>query len=436
MTPLRARIMAGSKADRRKAARTVASALCAACCLVVAASVAPPAALAGATARHKAAPHPSSAQRKDTGDPRRFMHGIGVADAGNGKRWIFFSSSGIPPRGALASGNWPHDVYVGEWSPGSAHITHVRTFISRPEAQEPVSVAQNDRGDLFVTFEDGWNAPQEVSQRYGVYRRNLKPVKPYPNDVESGGHSGHVAAVGERFVVFYSADWVDGGGVDNLGTGGGVYLKTYDAAGRLLNHVPVAPHSREWWPVIAGSPRNALLVWQKFIEGSTDATLEYAMFDPVTAKLDKLGRLNDAIRYYVYSSAYVPAIDRFIVVTTTADQRGVAMLIAPDGRRTAQRDCLPATVRESGIGVAGPNAYVPTHDGRLLTLALAPAEITVRGAQRSPIPWGTTGIAAFPANDTTMHFVSLTPSGVREADFEPGRETALAGSEAPCSDRR
>ncbi|KWE86407.1 hypothetical protein WL80_21255 [Burkholderia ubonensis] len=435
MMPLRARIMAGSKADRRKAARTIAGALCAACCLVVAASVAPPAALAGATARHKAAPRPS-AQRKDTGDPRRFMHGIGVADAGNGKRWIFFSSSGLPPRGALANGNWPHDVYVGEWSPGSAHITHVRTFISRPEAQEPVSVAQNDRGDLFVTFEDGWNAPQEVSQRYGVYRRDLKPVKPYPNDVESGGHSGHVAAVGERFVVFYSADWVDGGGVDNLGTGGGVYLKTYDAAGRLLNHVPVAPHSREWWPVIAGSPRNALLVWQKFIEGSTDATLEYAMFDPVTAKLDKLGRLNDAIRYYVYSSAYVPAIDRFIVVTTTADQRGVAMLIAPDGRRTALRDCLPATVRESGIAVAGPNAYVPTHDGRLLTLALAPAEITVRGAQRSPIPWGTTGIAAFPANDTTMHFVSLTPSGVREADFEPGWETALAGSEAPCSDRQ
>ncbi|WP_080424952.1 hypothetical protein [Burkholderia ubonensis] len=435
MMPLRARIMAGSKADRRKAVRAVASALCAACCLVVAASVAPPAALAGATARHKAAPRPS-AQRKDTGDPRRFMHGIGVADAGNGKRWIFFSSSGLPPRGALANGNWPHDVYVGEWSPGSARITHVRTFISRPEAQEPVSVAQNDRGDLFVTFEDGWNAPQEVSQRYGVYRRDLKPVKPYPNDVESGGHSGHVAAVGERFVVFYSADWVDGGGVDNLGTGGGVYLKTYDAAGRLLNHVPVAPHSREWWPVIAGSPRNALLVWQKFIEGSTDATLEYAMFDPVTAKLDKLGRLNDAIRYYVYSSAYVPAIDRFVVVTTTADQRGVAMLIAPDGRRTALRDCLPATVRESGIAVAGPNAYVPTHDGRLLTLALAPAEITVRGAQRSPIPWGTTGIAAFPANDTTLHFVSLTPSGVREADFEQGRETALAGSEAPCSDRR
>ena len=53
-----------------------------------------------------------------------------------------------------------------------------------------MSIAQNARGDIFVTFEDGWNAPQEVSQRYGVYRRDLKPIKPYPNDVESGGHSG------------------------------------------------------------------------------------------------------------------------------------------------------------------------------------------------------------------------------------------------------
>ncbi|RQS74479.1 hypothetical protein DID96_06395 [Burkholderia sp. Bp8963] len=435
MTLLPMRRIGGSAASGWKTARSAASAACiAGCiagCLAVASSVASQAALAGTAARHKAAPRPSTRQN-ETGDPRRFMHGVGVADAGNGKRWIFFSSSGIVPRGALANGNWPHDVYVGEWSPGSAHITHVRTFISRPEAQEPVSIAQNDRGDIFVTFEDGWNAPQEVSQRYGVYRRNLKPVKPYPNDVESGGHSGHVATVGERFVVFYSADWVDGGGVDNLGTGGGVYLKTYDAAGRVLNHVSVAPHSREWWPMIAGSSRNALLVWQKYIKGSTDATLEYAMFDPVTAKLEKLGALNDAIQYYVYSAAYVPAIDRFVVVTTAANGRGAAMLIDQEGRRTATLDCLPATVRESGIGVAGASAYVPTHDGRLLTLALAPERIAVRGAQRSPIPWGTTGIVGFPANGTTMHFVSLTPSGAREADFEQGRETELAASDEGC----
>ncbi|AXF23807.1 hypothetical protein CUJ89_25850 [Burkholderia pyrrocinia] len=412
----------------RAAARRIAAALGGACCIVAA----PPSACAGAPAVHTVTVQ-GSPSAQETGDPRRFMHGIGVADASDGKRWVFFSSSGIEPRGAMRNGNWPHDVYVGEWLPGKPHLLHVHTFISRPEAQEPVSIAQNARGDIFVTFEDGWNAPQEVSQRYGVYRRDLKPIKPYPNDVEPGGHSGHVATVGERFVVFYSADWIDGGGVDNLGTGNGVYLKTYDAAGRVLNHVAVAPHRREWWPMIAGSPHNALLVWQKFIEGSTDATLEYAMFDPVTAKLETLGPLNEAIQYYVYSSAYVPAIDRFIVVTTTADDRGVAMLIAPDGRRTATLDCLPASVRESGIGISGTHAYVPTRDGRLLTLALSPADMSVSGVQRSPIPWGATGIAGFPARGATMHFVSLTPSGTREADFEPERETPLPKNEARCS---
>ncbi|VBB13566.1 hypothetical protein [Burkholderia stabilis] len=422
------RIRPARAALRPNAARRVATALGGAWCILST----PPPALAVAPAVHTATVQ-ASPSTQDTGDPRRFMHGIGVADAGNGNRWVFFSSSGIVPRGAMRNGNWPHDVYVGEWRPGKPRLLHVHTFISRPEAQEPVSIAQNARGDIFVTFEDGWNAPQEVSQRYGVYRRDLKPVKPYPNDVEPGGHSGHVATVGERFVVFYSADWIDGGGVDNLGTGNGVYLKTYDAAGRALNHVAVAPHRREWWPVIAGSPRKALLVWQKFIEGSTNATLEYAMFDPVTTKLDKLGPLNDAIRYYVYASAYVPAIDRFLVVTTTADDHGVALLIDADGHRTATLDCLPASVREAGIGIAGTHAYVPTRDGRLLTLALSPAAIAVSGAQRSPIPWGTTGIAGFPARGASMHFVSLTPSGTREADFEPDQETPLPKGDVPCS---
>lgn len=409
-------------------AQCVAAALCGACGIVTAL----PAAFAATPAVHTVTVQAASSSRPAV-DPRSFMHGIGVADAGNGKRWVFFSSSGIVPRGAMRNGNWPHDVYVGEWLPGKPHLLHVHTFISRPEAQEPVSIAQNAHGDIFVTFEDGWNAPQEVSQRYGVYRRDLKPIKPYPNDVESGGHSGHVATAADRFVVFYSTDWIDGGGVDNLGTGNGVYVKTYDAAGRVLNHVAVVPHRREWWPIVAGSPHTALLVWQKYIEGSTDATLEYAMFDPVTARLDMLGTLNDAIQYYVYSSAYVPEIDRFIVVTTTADARGVAMLIAPDGHRTATLDCLPASVRESGIGVSGPHAYVPTRDGRLLTLTLGPADISVSGVQRSPIPWGSTGIAGFPGGGTTMHFVSLTPSGTREADFEPEHETPLPKSEVTCS---
>ncbi|KVG29767.1 hypothetical protein [Burkholderia diffusa] len=414
----------------RLAAWRAAAVLCGACCALAA----PPRACAGTPVVHTVTVQ-APASPQDNGDLRRFMHGIGVADAGDGRRWVFFSSSGIVPRGALRNGNWPHDVYVGEWLPGKPRLLRVHTFISRPEAQEPVSIAQNPHGDIFVTFEDGWNTPNVVSQRYGIYRRDLKPIKPYPNDVESGGHSGHVAAVGERFVVFYSTDWIDGGGVDNLGTGNGVYVKTYDAEGHVLNHVAVAPRRREWWPMVAGSPRRALLVWQKYIEHSTDATLEYAMFDPVTAKLDKLGPLSDAIQYYVYSTAYVPVVDRFVVVTTTSDNRGVAMLIDPDGRRLATLDCLPASVRESGIGVDGTRAYVPTRDGRLLTLALTSTGMSVSGVQRSPIPWGSTGVAGFAARGGTMHFVSLTPSGTREADFDTARETPLPKADAQCPNR-
>ncbi|MDQ7978368.1 hypothetical protein QYH69_14045 [Paraburkholderia sp. SARCC-3016] len=365
-------------------------------------------------------------------DERSFMHGIGQADAGDGKTWVFFSSSGLPPRGANREGNWPHDVYVGQWEPGDSHLTNTRTFIKRPEAQEPVSVAQNTKGTIFITFEDGWNAPRNVSQRYGVYSKDLKPIKPYPKDVESGGHSGHVAAVGDRFVVFYSADWVNGGGVDNLGTGGGVYANVYDGRGRLLRHVNVAAHVREWWPVVAGSPTQALLVWQKYIPGSTIASLQYAVLDPRTGKLTRTEDSVDPFRvqYYVYAAAYVPAVDRFVVLATLDSGRAVAFLVDSKGRRTAELDCLPALVRESSVAVEGSAVFVPTQDGRLMTLGVEDDRITLRGTQRAPFAWGNTGVTGIASGDS-VHFVSLSPDGLREAGFSTQKQIA-AGPADRC----
>lgn len=365
-------------------------------------------------------------------DERSFMHGIGQADAGDGKTWVFFSSSGLPPRGANRDGNWPHDVYVAQWNPGDSHLTNTRTFIKRPEAQEPVSVAQNTKGTIFITFEDGWNAPRNVSQRYGVYSKDLKPIKPYPKDVESGGHSGHVAAVGDRFVVFYSADWVNGGGVDNLGTGGGVYANVYDGRGRLLRHVNVAAHVREWWPVVAGSPTQALLVWQKYIPGSTIASLQYAVLDPRTGKLTRTEDSVDPFRvqYYVYAAAYIPAVDRFVVLATLDSGRAVAFLVDSKGRRTAELDCLPALVRESSVAVEGSTVFVPTQDGRLMTLGVDGDRITLRGTQRAPFAWGNTGVTSIASGDS-VHFVSLSPDGLREADFSTQKQIA-AGPADRC----
>lgn len=362
------------------------------------------------------------------GDLRAYMHGIGAATGPNGVTYVFFSSSGLPPRGAGADGNWTHDVYVARWSPTQSKLGKPRIFIRRPEAQEPVSIAQNDGGNIMVTFEDGWNAPNTVSQRYGVYTQNLKPVRPYPIDVWSGGHSGHAAAVGNRFVVFYSDDWVDGGGVDNLGTGKGVYLKTYDANGALLQSVDVARGVREWWPMIAGSPSRALLVWQQYVNDATYAQLKVAVFDPANGKLGESRVIETHLKYYTYAAAYVPSIDRFVVVGSDANGKGFAQLLDQDGATVATLACMPATVRESAIAVVGNQAFTPSQDGRLLHLRLSAASVELAATQPSPIKWTYQGSLGLVRSPTQLHWVALSPQGLRETEFDLSKaQPASAG---------
>lgn len=386
--------------------------------LVVAATVAAscvvPSALAGGTKAARAA----KAASAPTGDLRAYMHGIGAITDAQGATTVFFSSSGLPPRGAGRDRNWTHDVYIARWTPQQPKLDRPRVFISRPEAQEPVSVAQNDTGRVMVSFEDGWNTPNEVSQRYGVYTSDLKDVKPYPNDVLSGGHSGHVAAVGSRFVVFYSNDWVNGGGVDNLGTGNGVYVKTYDADGALLQAIDVAPRVREWWPMLAASPTRALLVWQQYVSGETYARLKVATLDPSTGALSEPRVIADRLLYYTYAAAYVPSIDRFVVVATTDKGKGFAQLIDASGQTTATLDCMPASVREAGIAVIGERAFTPSQDGRLLHLKLTAASIELAGTQPSPIAWTYTGSVGLMRSPTQLHWVATSPKGLQEADFD------------------
>ncbi|MDH6147298.1 MULTISPECIES: hypothetical protein [Paraburkholderia] len=353
-----------------------------------------------------------------TGDLRAYMHGISVTTDARGVSTVFFSSSGLPPRGAGRDRNWTHDVYIARWTPQQAKLGKPHVFISRPEAQEPVSVAQNDGGRVMVTFEDGWNTPNEVSQRYGVYTSNLHDVRPYPVDVLSGGHSGHVAAVGSRFVVFYSNDWIDGGGVDNLGTGNGVYAKIYDRNGALMQAVDVARRVREWWPMIAGSPTRALLVWQQYVPGETFARLKAATLDPASGALGESRVIAPCLQYYTYAAAYVPSVDRFLVVATGVDGKGFAQLIDQNGETTATLACMPASVREAGIAVIGDRAFTPSQDGRLLHLRVTASSIELEGTQRSPIRWTYTGSVGLVRSQTQLHWVATSPKGLQEAEFD------------------
>ncbi|APA89697.1 hypothetical protein BJG93_29950 (plasmid) [Paraburkholderia sprentiae WSM5005] len=394
--------------------RTTFALLAVAAACGLASGLVPCASAAGAKTNAKAA----GAARVPTGDLRAYMHGIGVATDARGVSTVFFSSSGLPPRGAGRDRNWTHDVYIARWTPQKAKLGRPRGFISRPEAQEPVSVAQNDGGRVMVTFEDGWNTPNEVSQRYGVYTSNLRAVRPYPVDVLSGGHSGHVAAVGSRFVVFYSNDWIDGGGVDNLGTGNGVYAKIYDGDGVLVQAVDVAPRVREWWPMIAGSPTRALLVWQQYVAGETFARLKAATLDPATGALGEARVIAPRLQYYTYAAAYVPSVDRFLVVATSGDGKGFAQLVDENGATTATLACMPASVREAGIAVIGDRAFTPSQDGRLLHLRLTGASIELVGTQPSPIKWTYTGSLGLVRSPTQLHWVATSPKGLQEAEFD------------------
>ena len=359
-------------------------------------------------------PAPDSGQK----DFRAYMHGIEAVKGADGRYLVFFSSSNIPPTDAdHEQGNWTHDVYVSNWGSADSLISLPRIFIQKPEAQEPASAAQTTDGHIMVSFEDGWNTPNEVSQRYGVYDSALQPIAPYPLDVANGGHSGHVTAVGNNFVVFYSEGWIHGGGVDNLGTGDGVYAKVYDSRGQALRTIEIAPDVREWWPMIAGSPSLALLVWQQFVPGKLYANLKIAILNPQTGAVTGQKVLQSNIQYYTYKTEYVPAIDRFIVTGTTVAGKGFAYLIGNSGQITAKLPCMPSTVREAGITVNGAKVYTPSQDNRLLHLALTPSSISLTAVQLSPVNWSYIGNVGLMRNSSQIHWVSLSKTGIQEADF-------------------
>lgn len=348
-------------------------------------------------------------------DPRSMMHGIAAVPTDNGYI-VFFSSSAMPPTGASANGDWSHDVYRAFWRRSDNNLSSPELFIHKPEAQEPVSAARTHDGHIMVTVEDGWNAPLEVNQRYGVYSSKLEAIAPYPRHVAAGGHSGHVVAVGNRFIVGYSEGWINGGGLDNAGSGYGIYARIYDSKGNLQKALLVAPRQRAWWPALAASSHRALILWQHFVPDKSYASLRYAVLDPASGELISQQTLRQNLKYYSYQTAFVPAINRFLIIGTNDHAKGFAYLINPSGAVTAHLACMPATVREAGITVVDNKAYFPVHSNRLLHLDLAPAAIQLHAIQASPVSWAALGSVGLIRDAAHLHWVSLTTTGINESD--------------------
>jgi len=356
-------------------------------------------------------------------DERSFQHGIDFIPLRDGSYYLFWSSSGNPPQGAQANGDWSHNIYYSKIDPTSPQIDPIE-FIAKPEAQEPVSAAIAPNGHILLTMEDGWNARNTIAQRYGVYDANLKPVKPYPNDVLDGGHSGHAASAGDSFVIFYSDDWVEGGGVDNLGTGDDVLAQVYDTNGEPLHKVDVAvgDDTRDWWPLVAGSENAALLVWQRYIDGEKYADLMYAILDPASGELvTKPQSLEIHVKYYTYSCTFISGTNRFLILGTDEKANGFGFLLDETGEIIDNNSDLPPIVRESQPATLESDhlamiAYPMAPYGMALLSADEDA-VTYRQVQQDHYAWGYAGTDGIFLNETTIYFVTLSPSGLVEKTF-------------------
>lgn len=356
-------------------------------------------------------------------DLRELQHGIDFVPLNDGTYQLIWSSSGRPPTGADSHGDWTHDVYHSRVDPVNPRI-RPSTLISRPEAQEPASSAITVDGHIMVTMEDGWNTDNTVAQRYGVFDSDMAPVKPYPHDVLDGGHSGHVASVNNRFVVFYSDEWVDGGGVDDLGSGDDVLVSVYDSNGRFERNAPVAvgPATRDWWPLVAGSDNHALLLWQRFVAGRTDSNLMYSIYDPETGGFVRgATQLATETKYYAYDVQYISSLASFLVVAAGVDGSGSAWLVNDEGDQTAVLSNLPSLVRESQPAILAEGGIVrvvyPKKNGGVMVLAVGENGLTFSetiGGKR----WGTAGTDGIFIDSSQAYFVSLSASGLLESKYQ------------------
>lgn len=344
------------------------------------------------------------------GDPRSYQHGVDIV-GGAGPYTLIWSASAQ----RADAEEWDHDVYFAQLS----NMLPV-ALIQAPLAQEPGSAAMAGNGNIMVTMEDAWQAENTLMQSYAVFDRNMGPVAPYQQIVMDGGHSGHVAATANRFVVFFSEGWVDRGGVDNLGSGDDVWLKTYDLTGQALVTQPVAvgPDTRDWWPLVAGADTRVMLVWQRFVDRAQYAQLLYRLYDLqedrwITAEL----LLPEKITYYTYDVQFLDVLDCFLLVGTTRVGTGFAFLIDTGGRVIAHVENLPAFVREAqpAIQSVSPTlaqvVYPVGRDG-LMMLNVSKDEIVNIGTVSTGYRWHTAGIDGVFTDRETVLFADLAPRGM------------------------
>lgn len=348
------------------------------------------------------------------GDHRAWQHGVNLVKVGE-KLLVVWGSAGNPPRPNLG-GAWPHDVYYA-WLDAPAAPVPVpiepRILVSRPEAQEPPSVAINSRGTILMTTEDGEGS---INQHAGLWGSSLRVLRRYPFTIKRGGHSGHAAALGDRFLVAYGEGWVEGAGWRGLGTGRQVFARVVDDSGKLGREITLTPDDlpdpRDGWPLVAASDRSWLVVWQRYPE----LTLQAALIDATGAVVARRQVIDGLPLRYAYDVEFSPQLGAY-VVAGSAGQGGFVALISLTGDIVKIKRGLPPMASESRIVIggdgSGPVGVYPIDPRGVAVVRLSPGAIELARIIDHPHAWdyaGTTG--TFVASGRVL-FATLSTAGLR-----------------------
>lgn len=354
-------------------------------------------------------------------DQREAAHGMNfVTNPVTGKSYIFWSDQYYS--GSDSDGNWTHDIYYQQISLENPKISEKHMLISAPEAQEPASVSCTADGQFFVTFEDGnTKGYGGLSQRYAIFDKNMDPVKAYPQTVALGGHSGHGACTADKIVAFWSNEWVDGGGVDNLGTGKDVCVTSMNYDGSNSRTLKLTKgKTREWWPIVTASKKNALLVWQRYVKNQTYSNVCYTIYDPNTGKLNSRGiqaLKSIKAKYYTYNAVYLKNLNRYVLNITTDKNKSIVLLLSSNGKIVYKKTGLPAFAREASpailIRTGADTLCYPKSPSGATFLRVTKNGIKYVGSAKSSYKWGYRGTSGFyTENGKTACFASLAKDRV------------------------
>ena len=229
--------------------------------------------------------------------------------------------------------------------------------------------------------------------------------------------------MGDRFLVAYGEGWVNGGGWLGLGTGENVYARIVGNDGqpgretRLTANRESRP--RDSWPLVAGSDRNWLVVWQRYPE----LTLQSALVD-ASGKVVKRNQIIGALPLrYTYDVEYSPQLAAYVVAGSSAGE-GFVSLVSLAGEILRTQRGLPPMASESRIVLHWDGAQLigayPVNPRGIAVVHLTANAIALAKVIDHPHAWDYTGTTGMFVTPGRVLFVTLSTAGLRVIPVDLG----------------